>query len=133
LGTHNIEIDSSKQCNRCGESGAAFGEGKTRGLCLACINKDLKAELKKDRITTEILQEMAGDIEKMLIEEQQQIEWAFRNVQDGFKLSISVNIEHTIPPTAEYNISYPLEPAREPIQKQKVTLKKVIGQGELEV
>lgn len=88
---------------------------------------------KKDAITQDILSEIAADIEKMLIEERQQIEWAFNHVPDGFKLSIGVNLEHTIPPTAEYNISYPLEPARDPIQKQKVTLKKVIGQGEMDL
>jgi len=129
---YHMEVDENKKCSRCGKGGVASSEGKTRGLCLSCINKELKEDLKK-HLTTEVLQEIAGDIEKMLLEEQQNIEWAFGKVQDGFKLSISVNIEHTIPPTAEYNISYPLEPAREPIQKQKVTLKKVIGQGELEV
>lgn len=131
MAVYQMEVDENMKCNRCGKGGAI--KDQRDGLCMECINKDLKAELKRDRITTEILQEMAGDIEKMLIEEQQQIEWAFKHVPDGFKLSISVNIEHTIPPTAEYNISYPLEPAREPIQKQKVTLKKVIGQGELDV
>lgn len=133
MATHNIEIDSSKQCNRCGESGAAFGEGKTRGLCLACINKDLKAELKKDRITRETLQEIAGDLEKLLLEKQQQIDFAFKRVADGFKLTIGVTLDNTIPPTATYSVSFPLEPSPEPPEKEKITLTKQIGQGEMEL
>jgi len=42
-----------------------------------------------------------------------------------------MNIEHTVPPTVEYAMSFSLEPAHEPIQKEKVTLKRVIGQAEL--
>lgn len=116
---HQITVDMNQTCMKCGGKGIP---------CFKCAADSLKKVITKD-----ILQEMAGDIEKMLLEEREQIEWAFRRVPDGFKLSISVNIEHTVPPTVEYNISYALEPAREPIQKQKATLKKVIGQAELDV
>lgn len=130
MATHNIEIDSSKQCNRCGESGAAFGEGKTRGLCLACINKELASEA-KERITAQILMEIAGDLEKLLLEKQQQINFAFKRVADGFKISIGVTLDNTIPPTATYSVSFPLEPSPDPPEKEKVTLTKQIGQADL--
>ena len=129
MGTLHIEVDNSKKCNKCGKSGVCFAEGQTRGLCMECINKDLA----KVYISREILQEMAGDIEKLLLEKQEQIEWAFKRVPDGFKISIGVNIEHTVPPTVEYSVSFPLEPAHEPIQKDKSTLKKVIGQTEMDL
>jgi hypothetical protein len=121
------------ECGNPGVASSDDGKGKsgTRGLCLSCINKDLKAELKKDRITRDILQEMAGDLEKLLLENQEKIEWAFKRVPE-FKISVTMNIEHTVPPTVEYAMSFALEPAHEPIQKEKVTLKKVIGQAELE-
>lgn len=130
MATHNLEIDSSKQCNRCGKSGVAFGEGKTRGLCLACINKELASEA-KERITAQILMEIAGDLEKLLLEKQQQINFAFKRVADGFKISIGVTLDNTIPPTATYSVSFPLEPSPDPPEKEKVTLTKQIGQTDL--
>jgi hypothetical protein len=87
----------------------------------------------KNRISSDILQEIAADIEKLLIEKQEQIEWAFKRVPDGFKISIGINLDHTVPPTAEYSVSFPLEPARDPVQKETVKLRKVIGQAELDV
>lgn len=93
----------------------------------------MKEELKKERISNATLQEMAGDIEKLLIEKREQLEWAFGQVRKDFKISIGVSIAHTVPVTAEYTVSFPLEAARDPQLKEKVTLKKVIGQAELEV
>ena len=131
MATHVIEINQDLKCSRCGKGGAI--KDQRDGLCMECINKRMKEELKKDRITNEILQEMAADLEKLLLEKQEQIEWAFKHVPDGFKISIGVNIEHTVPPTVEYSVSFPLEPAHEPIQKDKSTLKKVIGQTEMDL
>lgn len=129
---HQINVDMDKTCMGCGKKGVASADSGTRGLCLACINKDLKHELKKSHISREILQEISGDIEKLLLENQEKIEWAFKRVPE-FKISVTMNIEHTVPPTVEYSMSFALEPAHEPVLKEKVTLKRVIGQGELEV
>ena len=128
--TLNVNIDGNMKCNRCGKGGVASSEGKIRGLCLSCINKELAAET-KERITNQILQEIAGDLEKLLIEKQQQINFAFKRVTDGFKISIGVTLDHTIPPTATYSVSFPLEPSPEPPEKEKVVLTKQIGQTEL--
>jgi hypothetical protein len=117
--THEIKIDMDKKCPKCGKAGVP---------CLKC-----EADRFKQAMTNEVLQEIAKDIEKLLIEKQEQIEWAFKKVPDGFKISIGVNIEHTIPPTVDYSVSFPMEPAREPIIKETVKLRKVIGQAELEV
>lgn len=129
MATLHVKIDNSMKCVQCGKEGVASAEGKTRGLCLSCINKDMT----KNRISSDILQEIAADIEKLLIEKQEQIEWAFKRVPDGFKISIGINLDHTVPPTAEYSVSFPLEPARDPVQKETVKLRKVIGQAELDV
>ena len=116
---HQINVDMDKTCMKCGGKGIP---------CFKCAADSLKKV-----ITTEILQEIAGDIEKLLIEKQEQLEWAFKRVPDGFKVSIGVTLDHTIPPTAEYSVSFPLEPARDPVQKETVKLRKVVGQGELEL
>ncbi len=128
---HNIEINMDAKCSACGKGGAI--KDQRDGLCMECISKRMKAELKKDRITAEMLQEIAGTIKDLLIEDRENIEWAFQRVPDGFKISITMNIEHTVPPTVEYNVSFALEPAREPVQKHKITLKKVIGQTEMDL
>lgn len=91
----------------------------------------IKADKIKPQLTIEVLKDIAADIEKLLVEKQEQLEWAFRKIQDGFKITIRINMDYTRPPTAEYSVSFPLEPAHEPLLKEKVTLKKVIGQGEL--
>lgn len=128
--TLNVNIDENMKCNRCGKGGVASSEGKTRGLCLSCINKELAADA-KERITNQILQEISGDLEKLLLEKQQQINFAFKRVADGFKISIGVTLDNTIPPTATYSVSFPLEPSPDPPEKEKVTLTKQIGQTEL--
>lgn len=117
--TPTITVDIDKTCMKCGGKGVP---------CFKCAAASLKKV-----ITAEILQEIAADIEKLLLEKQEQIEWAFKRVPDGFKISIGINLDHTIPPTAEYSVSFPMEPAHEPILKEKVTLKKVIGQGEIDL
>ncbi|HPV30981.1 MAG TPA: hypothetical protein PLT30_16060 [Deltaproteobacteria bacterium] len=127
MATHVIEINQDLKCSRCGKGGAI--KDQRDGLCMSCINKDMT----KNRISSDILQEIAADIEKLLIEKQEQIEWAFKRVPDGFKISIGINLDHTVPPTAEYSVSFPLEPARDPVQKETVKLRKVIGQAELDV
>lgn len=132
MATHNVEIDMSKKCNRCGKEGVAFGEGKTRGLCLSCINKELAADA-RERITNQILQEIAGDLEKLLLEKREQINFAFKRVKDGFKISIGVTLDNTVPPTATYSVSFPLEPSPDPPEKEKVTLTKQIGQTEMDL
>jgi len=131
MATNVVEINTDVKCSRCGKGGAI--KDQRDGLCMECIGKRMKAELKKDRITAEMLQEIAWTIESILIEDRENIEWAFQHVPDGFKISITMNIEHTVPPTVKYNVSFALEPAREPVQKHKVTLKKVIGQGEMDL
>jgi hypothetical protein len=84
-----------------------------------------------DKITIAALQEMAGHIERLLIEKQGGIDFAFNKIPDDLRINISIDVEHTIPPTVNYSVSYPLEPKPEPVTKDKITLKKVIGQGDM--
>ena len=128
---NTLEINLDAKCSACGKGGVI--KNQRERLCMECINKRMQTELKKDHLSKQMLQEMAGDIEKLLLEKQKAIEWAFRRVPYGFKISIGLNIEHTVPPTVEYSVSFPLEPAHEPIQKEKTTLKKVIGQTEMDL
>ncbi len=128
MNVHKLEINLDTKCSACGKGGAI--KDQREGLCMECINKELASEA-KERITAQILMEIAGDLEKLLLEKQQQINFAFKRVADGFKISIGVTLDNTIPPTATYSVSFPLEPSPDPPEKEKVTLTKQIGQTDL--
>lgn len=82
-------------------------------------------------ITESLLQAIAGDIEKLLIEDRESIAFAYKKMQSGIKLSMGI----TLDPSAEgivvnYNLAFDLEPKPEPPEKHKVTLKRVINEGQ---
>jgi len=84
-----------------------------------------------DEITESFLQEIAGDIEKLLVEDQETIAWAFKKITAGFKINIGVVLDQSGDAIAlNYSLSFDLEPKQEPIEKHKVTLKRVIDQAQ---
>lgn len=84
-------------------------------------------------ITQDQIQEVAGDLERLLLEKKDQINFAYARIDEGFKISIGIEIEHTSPPTVNYSISFPMEPPHDPVLKETSKLRKVIGQPELEL
>uniref|UniRef100_A0A6M3JCP5 Uncharacterized protein n=1 Tax=viral metagenome TaxID=1070528 RepID=A0A6M3JCP5_9ZZZZ len=85
-----------------------------------------------DQITESFLQIVAGDIEKLLIEDQDNISFAYKNIQTGMKVSLGI----TFDPTAEgisvsYDLGYDLEPKPEPPEKHKVKYRHTINEGQV--
>ena len=77
------------------------------------------------------MQSLAGDLEKLLIEDQSNIDWAFRRIGAGFKINIGIVLDQSGDAiTVNYSLSFDLEPKQEPIEKHKVTLKRVIDQAQ---
>jgi len=85
-------------------------------------------------VTTGVLQAIAGELEKMLLEEIEGIAFAYKKIQDGVKISIGIDLDNTSKGLLySCTVSYPLEPTPEAQQKQKVQKSGVINedQGEL--
>jgi hypothetical protein len=77
-----------------------------------------------NEITESFLQVVAGDIEKLLIKDQDNINFAYKKIQTGVKVSIGI----TFDPTADgisvsYDVGFDLEPKPEPPAKHKVKYK----------
>lgn len=85
------------------------------------------------KITEEVLQVIAGDIEDLLLEQREGIAWAFAKMKaDGMTVTVSVALDDAGESvSAELSVSYPLEPKQEPRQKQKVTKKRVIDLSQM--
>jgi len=84
------------------------------------------------QITDSVLQVIAGSVEKILIEQREGIDFAFKKIQDGIKLNIGVNIAQTLSGLEiNYTVGYPLEASPEPAQKQTVKKKQVLDDGEM--
>lgn len=88
--------------------------------------------MSEPKITDEIMQMIAGDIEDLLLEQREAIAWAFGKIPDGLPVSISVALESAGDSVAyDCTVNYPLEPKQEPRQKQKVSKRRVIDLSQL--
>jgi hypothetical protein len=82
-------------------------------------------------ISTSFLQAVAGDIEKMLLEDQESIAFAFKKIPDGIKLNLGINLDWSKDGiVVNYALAFDLEPKPEPIEKHKVTLKRIINEDQ---
>ena len=84
-----------------------------------------------NEITESFLQAVAGDIEKLLLEDRDNIHFAYMKIQTGLKLSLGI----TLDPTADgisvsYDLGYDLEPKPEPPEKHKIKYRRVINEGQ---
>lgn len=87
-----------------------------------------------DEITESFLQAVAGDIEKLLIEDRGNIQYAFNHIHDGIKVNIGINMDYAKEGiVVNYSLSFDLEPKPEPIEKHKVTLKRIINQAQTSI
>lgn len=80
-------------------------------------------------ITESFLQVVAGDIEKLLLENFEQIAFAYIKIPDGIKLSLGI----TLDPSSQgivvnYDLSFDLEEKPEPPEKHKVKFKHTIDE-----
>lgn len=70
---------------------------------------------------------MAGDIEKLLLESQQNINFSFNKIPDGIKLSLGINIDPSSSGiVVNYNLSFDLEPKPDAPTKYKTNYKHTI-------
>jgi hypothetical protein len=86
-------------------------------------------------ITEEVLQEICGDLEKILIENQEAISESFKKMGTaGMKLSIGVDMD---PKDAgvvlNYSVSWPTSPKPAAQLKETVKLKKTINFNQAEI
>lgn len=85
-------------------------------------------------ISEGVLQVIAGDIEGLLLEQREGIDFSYRKISDGIKLSISISLDPTAQGVStEYSLSYPLEQKPDPAQKQTVKKKRVISEEQEEL
>lgn len=79
-------------------------------------------------ITNEVLQQIAGTIEALLIEQQEGIAFAFGKIPEGIKVTIGIDLDKMSQGLeVNYTVNYPLESAPEPAQKQKVKKREIIN------
>ncbi len=83
------------------------------------------------KITQELLQIVAGDIEKLLIENYEQIAFTYLKIPDGIKLSFGISLN----PSSQgvvvgYDLSFDLEEKPDPPEKHKVKFKHTIDPGQ---
>jgi len=81
-----------------------------------------------NKITPELLQVVAGDIEKLLLESEEQIAFSYRKITDGIKLSLGINLDPSSQGiVVNYNLSFDLEPKPDAPEKHKVSLKHIVN------
>lgn len=86
------------------------------------------------RITQGFLQVVAGDIEKLLLEDQENINFAYRKITDGIKLSIGIHLDPSSQGiVVNYDFGFDLEPKPEPPEKHKVRFKHVINEEQTSI
>lgn len=82
-------------------------------------------------INESVLQIISGEIEKLLIEEQEGIAFAYNKIPDGIKISIGVNLDPTSKGVeVNYTVNYPLEASPDPAKKQTIKKKQIINEGQ---
>ena len=80
------------------------------------------------QITDEVIQQIAGDLEKLLLESREKIAWAYQKIPDGFKVTVGLHMEETEKGISlDYTVSFPLESPREPITKETVKWRRFLN------
>jgi hypothetical protein len=85
-----------------------------------------------NEITDTLLQVVAGDVEKLLIENREQIDFSYKNHgTEGVKLSMGISLDPSSSGVCvNYDIGFDLEPKPEPPEKCKIKLKHNIAENQ---
>jgi hypothetical protein len=95
------------------------------------LKKSKRKENNMQEINESVLQIISGEIEKLLIEEQEGIAFAYNKIPDGIKISIGVNLDPTSKGVeVNYTVNYPLEASPDPAKKQTIKKKQIINEGQ---
>jgi len=79
------------------------------------------------KITEELLQIVAGDVEKLLIENAEQIAFAYQNIPDGIKVSLGISLDPSSQGVVvNYDLSFDLQEKAPAPEKHKVKFKHTI-------
>jgi len=82
-------------------------------------------------ITESFLQVVAGDIEKLLLEERGNIAFAYNKISSGIKLSMGIALDPSSSGiVVNYSLAFDLEPKPDPPEKHKVCFKRTINEGQ---
>jgi len=82
-------------------------------------------------ITESFLQAVAGDVEKLLLEDRENIAFAYKRIPDGIKLSMAITLDPSSNGiVVNYDLGFDLEPKPEPPEKHKVKFKRTINEGQ---
>ena len=83
------------------------------------------------KITSELLQIVAGDIEKLLLENNEQIAFAYKNIPDGIKVSLGISFDPSSQGiVVNYDLGFDLQEKAPPPEKHKVKYKHTIDTGQ---
>lgn len=83
------------------------------------------------KITEGFIQAVAGDIEKLLLADCENIDFAFKRIPDGIKLNLGINLDWSKDGiVVNYALAFDLEPKPEPIKKHKVEMKRIINEDQ---
>ena len=85
-------------------------------------------------ISNSLLQAVAGDIEKLLLEDQENIAFAFKKQPDGIRLNLGINMDYSKEGiVVNYGLSFKLEPAAKAPEKHMVRLKRIINENQVDL
>jgi hypothetical protein len=131
---YKINVDMDRKCRLCGKGGATGVGDEPGNVCMECISKQMKGD-NGMAITEEVLQEICGDLEKVLIENQEMISAAFRVMSTaGMKLTIGVDMDPKDSGVVlNYSVSWPTSPKPAAQLKETVKLKKTINFNQTEI
>ena len=94
-------------------------------------SRSRKGKKMEHKITELFLQVVAGDIEKLLLENQASIAFAYEKIQTGMKVSLAVTLDPTSGGiSVSYDLSHDLEPKQEAPEKHKVKFRHIIDEGQ---
>jgi hypothetical protein len=82
-----------------------------------------------NEITESFLQVVAGDIEKLLLENQEILAFSYKKIPDGIKVSMGISFDPSSNGiVVNYDMSFDLEQKPEPPGKHKVKFKHIINE-----
>jgi hypothetical protein len=83
-------------------------------------------------ITESFLMTVSADIEKLLVENREAIDFAYRKIGTGMKVAIGITLDPTASGiSVNYDMGFDIEPKPDPPEKHKVKYRHVIDDGTL--
>jgi hypothetical protein len=85
-------------------------------------------------ISDSFLTAVAGHIEKLLLEDQESIAFAFKSQPDGMRLNLGINLDYSKEGiVVNYGLSFRLTPPAAPPKKHMVRLKRIINENQTQM